>query len=260
MSSRSLFAVFGPGLLSSALALLALTAVSHPASRADDVDPEPPSRYPETTDQDRTRSANNLKMIGLAMHNYHDANGTFPSAAPYQDNNGKALLSWRVALLPYVEEDGLYRQFRFNEPWDSKHNKTLLEKMPSIYAPTIKGKPARPNTTYYQAFTGNDAPFDPKAKRGPQIAGIKDGVSTTAMVVEGGEAVPWTKPEDVAYDAKKKLPKLGGLFAEGFHVAFFDGSVRLVDRKAKTELLRAMITPAGGERLNGDDLLIPKKK
>jgi hypothetical protein len=244
-------------LLPSALALLAV--LSPPAGHAGD-DPEPPSRFPRTTDQDRTRSSNNLKQIGLALHNYHDANGAFPSAAAYHDNNGKPLLSWRVAILPYVEEQALYQQFRFNEAWDSKHNKTLLAKMPKIFAPTIQGKPAKANTTYYQVFTGPDAPFDPKAKFGPRIRTITDGTSNTAMVVEAGEAVEWTKPVDLVYDAKKPLPKLGGLFAEGFHVVFFDGSVRQVGRKAQDAPLRAMITPAGGERFSAEDLPAAKKK
>src|SRR5688500_9677116 len=99
--------------------LAALTAVS-PPGRADDVDPEP-SRWPKTTAADRQRSANNLKMIGLAFHNYHDVNGAFPGVA-IRDGKGKALLSWRVAVLPYLKEDKLYREFKLEEPWDSKHN------------------------------------------------------------------------------------------------------------------------------------------
>src|SRR5205807_2756917 len=63
------------------------------------------------------------------FRSFHDANGGFPAAA-IQDNKGKAMLSWRVAILPYVEEAPLYRQFKLDEPWDSKHNKKLLAKMP----------------------------------------------------------------------------------------------------------------------------------
>src|SRR5262249_36090654 len=162
---------------------------------------------------------------GLALHNYHDAMGAFPGAAML-DKNGKPLLSWRVAILPYLEENELYQEFKLDEPWDSKHNKKLIEKMPKLYAPTIKGKPAKANTTYYQVFTGPDAMFNPKAAFGLRLANVTDGTSNTAMVVEAAQPVIWSKPDDVVYDAKKALPKLGGLFKEGFHVLRADGDVR----------------------------------
>src|SRR5207244_13088094 len=76
---------------------------------------------------DVARSKNKLKQIGLAFLNYEGVNGHFPTAASH-DNNGKALLSWRVALLPYLEADALYREFKLEEPWDSEHNKKLLER------------------------------------------------------------------------------------------------------------------------------------
>src|SRR6185436_18638182 len=100
----------------------------------------------------RMMASNNLKQIALAFHNYESAYGCFPPPA-ITDAQGKALLSWRVAILPYIEEDALYKQFRMNEAWDSPHNKKLLSKMPKIYAsPT--GKVAEPNATCYQIFTG----------------------------------------------------------------------------------------------------------
>src|SRR5436305_5428399 len=68
----------------------------------------------------RTQSTNNLKQIALAMHNYHSNNGRFPPA--YRaGKGGKALLSWRVLILPYVEQEALYKEFRLDEPWDSEH-------------------------------------------------------------------------------------------------------------------------------------------
>src|SRR5262249_21670890 len=73
----------------------------------------------------RMQSSNNLKQFGLAMHTYLDQHGTFPPAAIY-DKDGKALLSWRVLLLPYIEADPLYKKFKLDEPWDSAHNKKLL--------------------------------------------------------------------------------------------------------------------------------------
>jgi hypothetical protein len=220
----------------------------------DEPDPEPRTKWPQTRSADRARSHTNLRQIVLACHNFSDTMGGMPAAA-ICDKAGKPLLSWRVALLPYVEEAALYRQFKLDEPWDSKHNKKLLAKMPKIYAPTISGKPAKANTTYYQVFTGPDTPFNPKAVRGKppftlgamMPASFTDGTSNTILVVEGGDAVPWTKPVDLVYAAKKPVPKLGGLFKEGFHIGMADGSVRYIDRKINDSTLRALITPAGGE-------------
>jgi hypothetical protein len=81
------------------------------------------------------------------------------------------------------------------------------------------------------------------------------------MIVEAGEPVIWSKPDDVVYDAKKALPKLGGLFKEGFHVTVGDGSTRFISRKdAKQAALRALITPSGGEVFSWNDLPEPVKK
>src|SRR5262249_50595397 len=64
----------------------------------------------------RTGVANNLKQIGVAFHNYLSNHGAFPASAIY-GKDGKPLLSWRVALLPYLEQEALYREFKLDEPW-----------------------------------------------------------------------------------------------------------------------------------------------
>ena len=141
----------------------------------------------------------------------------------------------------------LYKEFKLDEPWNSEHNKKLLDKMPKVYAPVV-GK-AKPGLTYYQVFVGKDAPFDGTV--GPRIpATFLDGTANTFLVVEGGEAVPWTKPQDIPYDAGKTLPKLGGLFPDGFHVGMADGVVRFVPRGADEKAIRAAITPRGAEPID----------
>jgi hypothetical protein len=200
------------------------------------------------------QSANNLKQIALAFHNYHDTFSTFPPAAIYS-KDGKPLLSWRVAILPYLEQEGLYRQFKLDEPWDSAHNQRLLDRMPPVYAAPVPGaggplagpaaKKATPTGTYYQGFVGEGAVFE--GKEGLRITDITDGTSNTLLVVEAGEPVPWTKPEDLPFDAKKPVPKLGGLFPEVFYAAFCDGFVRPIKKTIDEQTLRAMITRNGGE-------------
>ena len=91
------------------------------------------------------------------MHNYESAYGKLPPAA-IVDRKGKKLLSWRVMILPYIEQDNLYRQFKLDEPWDSEHNKKLIPLMPKVYADP-RG-PAEPGKTYYKVFVGKDAGFD----------------------------------------------------------------------------------------------------
>ena len=97
----------------------------------------------------RTQCVNNLKQIGLAMHNYLDSHKTFPPAYS-RDKSGRPLLSWRVHILPYVEEASLYKEFHLDEPWDSPHNRTLIDRMPAVYrCPSMSRKPAdRGKTTY----------------------------------------------------------------------------------------------------------------
>jgi len=159
---------------------------------------------------------------------------------------GRALLSWRVALLPFLDQDALFREFRLNEPWDSPHNKTLLAKMPRVFAHVGEASNANQTSTYYQVFVGPGAGFEKhQAMRFP--ADIVDGTSNTIMVVEGSKAVPWTKPEDLPFDPDEPLPELGGLFKDGFNVALFDGSVRWIQKDADESAIRAAITRNGGE-------------
>jgi hypothetical protein len=184
-------------------------------------------------------------MLAIAVHNYHDSMGRLPQPAIY-DKSGKPLLSWRVALLPYIEEAALYNEFKLDEPWDSAHNKKLLAKMPKVYAPA-RGKTKEPYTTYLQVFSGPGAVFEPDPKVDVRITSIPDGISNTLLMVEAGEAVPWTKPDDIPFDPKKPLPKLGGVFEDGFHASFVDGHVTFFKKTIPADILKAMITRAGGE-------------
>jgi uncharacterized protein (TIGR03067 family) len=203
----------------------------------------------------KVQSSNNLKQMALALHTYHDTYNRLPGPA-ITDKQGKPLLSWRVAILPFIEQQQLYRQFKLDEPWDSEHNKKLLEKMPEIYVP-LRGKTKEPYTTYYQAFVGPGTAFEPNMRL-TLGAGFPDGTSNTILLVEAGEAVPWTKPTDLPYEPKKALPKLGGLFTDGFHIALADASTRWVSRGFDERIFRSAITRNGGEEIDLEKLN-PKK-
>ena len=195
-----------------------------------------------------TQSQNNLKQMALAMHNYHATYKHLPKPAIYS-KDGKPLLSWRVAILPFIEQAQLYREFKLNEPWDSPHNKKLLAKIPPIYVP-LGGKTKVQHGTYYQVFTGPGTVFEGNKRIG--FTDVPDGTSNTIMIVEAGEAVPWTKPADLPYNPGKDLPKLGGLFPAGFNVAMCDGSVRWVPRRFNRANFRIAIMRNDGIVSSGD--------
>jgi prepilin-type processing-associated H-X9-DG protein len=202
----------------------------------------------------RASSTNNLKQLALAMHNYLDTYGHFPPQAIYS-KDGKPLLSWRVLVLPYLEQDNLYRQFKLDEAWDGPHNQRLLAQMPKVFAdPAVASKePA----TVYQAFVGPGAFFEDK--KGLPISEFTDGTSNTLMIVEAAKPVPWTKPQDLPYDPNQPLSKLGSHRPGGFNTAFCDGSVHFLKQNIKESLLRALITRNGGEVIDSNDFELERE-
>ena len=138
----------------------------------------------------RMQGSINLKQIGLAMHNYHDAMGALPAPDGKQNLNAKGGgLSWRVHILPYLEQDNLYRQFKLDEPWDSENNKKLIPLMPKTSRQPAR-RARRPDV--YKVFVGNG-----RVRRAcgdsPRSATAS---SNTIMAVEGGDPVA-SKPDDI---------------------------------------------------------------
>ena len=200
----------------------------------------------------RAQCTNNLKQIGLAFHNYHSPFDRFPPAA-ITGKDGKPLLSWRVAILPYLEAKSLYDQFHLDEPWDSPHNKPLAEKMPPLFT-CPSGKP-QPGMTPYRVVVGSGAAFE--GREGRSIAEFTDGTSLTGLVVEAREAVPATKPDEeipLGDYLKALMEQLGSPHPCGFNLLFTDGSVRFLKRSIDPKLLRALFTRSGGEVVDRDKL------
>jgi serine/threonine protein kinase len=238
------------------IVLLRPSSEDEPDGRGSSADNDRPSIREAAN---RMSSQNNLREFGIAMHNVASAQLTMPPAAITDPQSGKPLLSWRVAILPYIEQDPLYKQFHLNEAWDSPHNIELLSQMPKVY--TIPGTKAKEGYTFYQVFVGPGTPFDTRFAsrggafgiKGPRMpASFPDGTSLTILIAEAAEAVPWTKPEDLAYDPKWPLPKLGGAFRHGFNVVMADGAVVFVSNNVSEQTLRNAITANDGNVL-GDD-------
>lgn len=206
----------------------------------------------------RTQSANNLKQIMLAMHNYHDVHGGFP--APYSvDADGKPLLSWRVHILPYLEQQALYEQFHLDEPWDSEHNIKLLDQMPALYT-VPSGDPTTGKTTY-QGISIEDAIYGPLTKDeerqareavGRRLMKITDGTSNTIAVVETNlaNAVEWSKPVDFEAPEMQPMARLLGNWNGGFQAAFADGSVQFIPEGIRLETLISLFKMNDGGPLD----------
>jgi RNA polymerase sigma factor (sigma-70 family) len=216
--------------------------------------PAPGAADRATEAANRARSQNNLKQIGLAFHSYHDTTNAFPTGAIYS-KDGKPLLSWRVAILPYLDQDALFKSFKLDEPWDSEHNKKLVAQMPRTYE--LPGKKAEPGHTFYCVFTGQGSLFD--GQKPSKLQTIVDGTSNTFLAVEAAASVLWTKPDDLPFDASKPLPKLGGFFKDGYNVLICDGSVRFISQNADEKVLKLFIQPADLTPVNYSDLDVKKK-
>jgi hypothetical protein len=196
------------------------------------------------------RSSNNLKQIALSMHSHHDAYGNFPISAPLKKTD-PIQLSWRVQILPFIEQDALYKEFKLDEPWDSDHNKKLIDRMPKTYQSPLAIAP--PGQTYYKVFSGDEAIFGPGKKT--SIPQIRDGIVNTILAVEGGEPVIWTKPDDIPFDPKMPLPDLSLIGNRRINIVMADGSTRNIDLDRVSEkTLKALITMAGGEKIGVEDI------
>lgn len=207
-----------------------------------------------------TLNASQLRNMLTAMHNFHGDFNRLPTQA-ICDKDGKPLLSWRVAMLPYLGQDHLYKQFKLDEPWDSENNIKLIEKMPRIYVhPVAKNVPA--NHTLYQVFYSKkgDKPAAAIMENGKitlQQFALQDGTSNTFVLTDAAStAVPWTKPADLYYDGKvENLPKLVSPRGDDWaHVVFADGSVRRYKVTANPKLLWQLIGRNDGYNMDAAEV------
>ncbi|MCL2624171.1 MAG: DUF1559 domain-containing protein, partial [Planctomycetaceae bacterium] len=143
----------------------------------------------------RMQCPNSIKAIGLAMHNYHDVYKSHPPAYT-TDEDGKPLQSWRVLILPFIEEQRLYDQIRRDEPWDSEYNKQFHDQMPSIYVcPSAKPDAKKKGLTSYMRIVGPETSTD-----GPNTVAFKEvtaGMSNVIWLVEVIPTTCWMAPVDV---------------------------------------------------------------
>jgi hypothetical protein len=188
---------------------------------------------------------NQLKQIGLAMHNFHDVKGYLPPQA-LADKDGKKLLSWRVLILPYIEQSALYNEFHLDEAWDSPHNLKLAEIVPSVYLAKDVKQSGPYKTRLVAPLTVNSA-FG-KPGEATRFQDIRDGLSNTVLIVETApeNAVIWTKPEDIVVDVSSPLASIISATANGFFALIGDGSARFFERaNVDNEMLRGFLSIDG---------------
>ena len=236
--------------------------------------PGPPTTVPADLPDAAARktAVENYLTIVKGMHHYHDAYGHLPAGIV---SNKAVGLSWRVQVLPFIGEDKLFREFKLTEPWDSDLNKALIEKMPKVFA--SPGKPIEKGHTFVRTTAGRSGiiPTTPDGKvqlrpdappgspvHGRTLFSIPDGTSNTFLFVEAGDAVPWTKPDELAFDwtgpatigkgglvmppKAPPLPKLGGVFPDGFHAVMGDTTVTFYKTGYPDAELAKLFSPHDG--------------
>ncbi len=198
---------------------------------------------------------NNLKQVGLAMHNYYETFSRFPTHGSNGEPKGqgrKEGLSWRVHLLPFLEQGNLYKQFHLDEPWDSAHNKTLIANMPEVFANPSDKESTMSGKTSIHVFVGPKTLFG--GENGSRFRDVTDGTSNTLMAVQAGpdKAEIWTKPGGLAFDPNKNPVELLGKVGKEFLAVFCDGYSTAIRSTIKPETLKLLIQHNDHQRIIPD--------
>jgi prepilin-type processing-associated H-X9-DG protein len=196
----------------------------------------------------RAQCANNLRQIGLALHNYAEVNGALPPAF-VADENGKPMHSWRVLILPYLDQQLLYDSYNFSEPWDGPNNSRLLSQMPAAYrCPSDPGSTGGTHTAYAGVF-GEHSIF--RGSKPVKWRDITDGTSNTLLVGESdGAGIPWLKPDDIDVELHPSIGDVNGFSSHhtgGVQFLMADGSVHFILQTTNPQTLKALFTRDTGD-------------
>jgi prepilin-type processing-associated H-X9-DG protein len=190
----------------------------------------------------RAQSSNNLKQIGLALHQYHDIYSSFPPAV-VTDDDGQPLYSGRVLLLPFLSQEALYEQFDKSKAWNSPENRAWSQTVIPVFVDPSSANPPVGQTDYL-FVSGKGTIFE--TGKSTKLMDIADGTSNTIAIVEvKNSGINWAEPRDLVIPQPMSLP--AGNHPGGNNALFADGSVRFLSKSTGTNSIRAMATKDGGE-------------
>lgn len=196
----------------------------------------------------------------LALHNYHEAYGSFPPAY-LTDEQGQPMHSWRVLILPYIEQQEIYDQYKFDEPWNSPHNLALSEKAHTAYFHCPSGPHENSPITDYVVVVGEGTAFP--GSRSTSMDDFQDGLEDTILIVEiANSDIHWMEPGDLDFRTMsfaiddRSRPSIssphpcgpGAIFAESMPTYRLHASLSPAS-------IKAMLTISGGEAFHKDEHL-----
>jgi hypothetical protein len=193
----------------------------------------------------KSQCRSNLRRIAEALRQYEIQHGSLPPAY-LPDANGKPMHSWRVLILPQLDERGLYERYDFNEPWDGPKNSQLARSMPEVFACPADPDARSKGESSYMVLVGPQTLFPGRTTA--RTGDITDDRAATILVTEVPVAgVVWTEPKDLnttrmQFSIQTGMNgEIGSYHPKGAHAVMVDGTVRYIDQ------LFPMSTPQGGE-------------
>jgi uncharacterized protein DUF1559 len=234
----AILAVVGICLAVSIVAVVAYMRQGH-----DEADATITRPAPMTNSGFRAASLNDVKQISQAMQRYHDDKNEFPPPS-MKTRDGKPGLSWRVAILPYLGQEDLYRQFKLDEPWDHPDNLRVASKMPNVFG---GGGGRFAQLTSIKIFVGKGAIFDPEHPEMRKKSEMKDGPAKTILLFESMPRVNWISPEDIQFDENESLRRPPMAMQQMINVAFADGTVRSMKNNIDSDRLKLWVMPNTGK-------------
>ena len=202
----------------------------------------------------RSKQMGNMTGIGFGLHAQHDANGFF--AGPFaldDDKQPNTGLSWRVGVLPFIEQNGVYAQFDRSKSWNSPRNQLASNNRVLSYTSPDEMNAVGVDTRVF-GFNGPGALMEANLKPPLTFAKIPDGSSNTAMVADVTTGAPWASPTDVPYVRNGPLPSFGVAGNDSFLLLLADGSVRNMKKNISPAVMHALIQIDDGLVIDFDGL------
>ena len=197
------------------------------------------------------QSSIHLQRIGEAMRAYHKDYGSYPPAY-VADSNGRPMHSWRVLLLPYLDETDLHARYDFNKPWDEQ-DLEIESRIPGVYTSPADGTSGDEGHTSFVVIVGRRTLFPGAGTT--RSTQVRDGLSGTIMVVERHNSeIPWHQPNDLRsekmqFQVNGRGPEVASNHAGGAWVLMADGKTCFVRDRLSPDYLQSLTTIDGGERV-----------